>query len=109
MKNIVNLYKEISNNLIDILKSDEVDNDKLDKYLDERHQLLTNVAEEEKSDFIKEYKCNLESIDIEINRFLQNHLDDSKRELANFRKNQNGNIAYANMNKTKLNIFYKKV
>lgn len=105
----MNLYKEISNNLINILKSDEVDNDKLDEYLDERQQLLTNISEEEKSDFIKGYKRELENIDIEINRLLQEHLDASKRELANFRKNQNGNIAYANMNKTKLNIFYKKV
>lgn len=109
MDSIVNLYKEISNSLIDILKNDEVDNDKLDKYLDERQQLLVNIVEEDRDNFIKQYKSNLENIDIEINILLQKHLDTSKRELVTFRKNQNGNITYANMNKTKLNIFYKKI
>lgn len=109
MKNIISSYKELSEKLLKILEAVEVDNDKLDTYLEERQDLLDIINKENVDIFAKEYKANLSDIDIQIKELLQKKLDNSKRELAQYRKNQNGNMAYANMNKIKLNIFYKKV
>lgn len=109
MKNIISSYKDLSEKILKLLESVEVDNDKLDKYLEKRQVLLEMINKKNIDIFRKEYKANLSDIDIQIKELLQNKLDKSKRELAQYRKNQNGNIAYANMNKTKLNIFYKKV
>lgn len=109
MKNIINSYKDISEKMLKLLEVIEVDYDKLDKYLEERQVLLEIINKENIDIFRKEYKANLSDIDIQIKELLQKKLDNSKRELAQYRKNQTGNIAYANMNKTKLNIFYKKV
>lgn len=109
MKNIINSYKDISEKILKLLEAVEIDNDKIDKYLEERQALLEIINKENIDIFRKEYKANLSDIDIQIKELLQKKLDNSKRELAQYRKNQNGNIAYTNMNKTKLNIFYKKV
>ena len=57
----------------------------------------------------KYIKKRLYNIDIEIKELFEVKILDTKREIIEYKKNQNVNFAYTNMNKLNLNIFSKKV
>lgn len=109
MNNIINSYKEISTNILAILSLEHIDNDKLDKYLEERKILLESIHSDDKELFIEKYKVELKEIDVKISELLDKSLTKSKRELANYRRNLRGNTTYLKANKIILNIFSKKV
>jgi hypothetical protein len=110
MENIVDLYKEISAEILDILKNNELENDKLDNCFEKRQKLINKLENENKiNEFRNVYKEKLYNIDIEIKELFQVKISDTKKEIIEYKKNQNVNFAYTNMNKLNLNIFSKKV
>lgn len=110
MESIVELYKKISLEILEILKNEEVDNYKLDIFFNKRQTLIENLDKEYKiNDFRKIYRLTLHTIDEEIKNLLEVKISHTKKELIIYRKNQKVNFAYANINKSNLNIFSKKV
>lgn len=108
MKNYINLYKQVSNEILDALKYDKLEN--LDEYFEKRESIINALESNEGiNEFRKVYKEKLNYIDNEIKVLFEEKILDVKKEIAEYKKSQNGNFTYANMNKTNLNIFSKKV
>lgn len=110
MKDIVNEYKNLSYKILDVFKNEDVSNYELDKYLSQRDILIKSISEEKKLDeFRNIYSKELYEIDKDIKKLLQDNINKVKEEIKEYKKSQNVNFAYANMNKLNLNIFSKKV
>lgn len=103
-------YKNISIEIMDILKSENVNEYELEARFIKRQEILDKSTEEELEDFRKNYrKSGIYEIDEEIKNKLQKVIGDVKKELSEYREKKAVNFAYANINKTNLNIFSKKV
>lgn len=108
MDNYINLYKQISNEILEILKYEKLEN--LDECFEKRENIIKELEQKDKIDeFKKIYKLKLYSIDKEIKMLFEEKLLGVKREIAEYKRSQNGNFTYAKMNKTNFNIFSKKV
>ncbi|MGY5266317.1 hypothetical protein [Paraclostridium bifermentans] len=108
MKNYINLYKQVSNEILEALKYDKLEN--LDEYFEKREIIIKELELNETiNEFRKIYKEKLYNIDNEIKVLVEEKILDVKKEIAEYKRSQNGNFTYANMNKTNLNIFSKKV
>ena len=94
---MINLYKEISEEILRILDTNDIDDVKVVKELKKRQELIDNLSGEELADF-RSIKSKLGQEMIAI-----------RKEISEFKINKTANSAYANMNKNNLNIFYKKV
>lgn len=110
MESIVDKYKEISIDLLDILKMPTIDNDKIERYLEERQELIQNLEINDNLDeFRKLYKKFLYNIDQEIKDLMEVNIQKAKNEITDYKKQKKANFAYVNNNKINLNIFSKKV
>lgn len=108
MENYIDLYKQISNEILEALKYDKLEN--LDEYFEKRESIINELESNESiNEFRKIYKEKLYHIDNEIKILVEEKMLDVKKEIAEYKRNQNGNFTYANMNKTNFNIFSKKV
>ena len=91
---MINLYKSISEKILEIVSAKEVDEKKLAIELNKRQELINNLKDEELKSFKEAY--NTEKI----------YEYDEKIKI---KLNKTVNTAYANMNKNNLNIFSRKV
>ncbi|GKZ01623.1 hypothetical protein [Paraclostridium bifermentans] len=108
MENYIDLYKQVSNEILETLKYDKLEN--LDEYFEKRESIINELESNESiNEFKKIYKEKLYHIDNEIKILVEEKMLDVKKEIAEYKRNQNGNFTYANMNKTNFNIFSKKV
>lgn len=108
MENYIDLYKQVSNEILEALKYDKLEN--LDEYFEKRESIINELELNETiNEFRKIYKEKLYHIDNEIKILVEEKMLDVKKEIAEYKRNQNGNFTYANMNKTNFNIFSKKV
>ncbi len=103
---MINLYKSISEKILEIVSAKEVDEKKLAIELNKRQELINNLKDEE----LKSY--NTEKIyeyDEKIKIKLKSQILSVRKELSEYKLNKTVNTAYANMNKNNLNIFSRKV
>lgn len=106
MKKTTNEYKEISLELIEKLKSNDVDN--INEILDKRQEIIENVSDEKifKDILIKD---GIKDIDNQIHLLLEEKITEIKNRIKDHNKSKQANDFYMNFNKDKLNIFNKKV
>ncbi|WP_373600014.1 hypothetical protein [Paraclostridium bifermentans] len=106
MKKTTNEYKEISLELIEKLKSNDVDN--INEILDKRQEIIENVSDEKifKDILIKD---GIKDIDNQIHLLLEEKITEIKHRIKDHNKSKQANDFYMNFNKDKLNIFNKKV
>lgn len=110
MKDSVKKYKDISDEILRILSSSDIDDQKIDKCFQDRQMIIDKISEENKIDeFRKIYKEELYKEDENIKNLLQNNINDLKKEIIQHKKSKNVNFNYTNMSKSNLNIFSKKV
>lgn len=110
MKNYINEYKQISNEILEILKYDKLENNALENCFEKREQIIKDLEENKKiNEFRNIYKEKMYNIDNEIKELFEEKILNVKKEIAESKKSQNGNFTYVNMNKTNFNIFSKKV
>lgn len=108
MENYIDLYKQVSNEILEALKYDKLEN--LDEYFEKRESIINELKLNGSiNEFREIYKEKLYYIDNEIKVLVEEKILDVKKEIAEYKRSQNGNFTYANMNKTNFNIFSKKV
>lgn len=107
---MINLYKNISEKILEIVSSEEVDEKKLAIELNKRQELINNLKNDELKIFKKAYKDEkIYEYDEKIKSKLKLYMISVRKQLSEYKLNKTVNAAYANMNKNNLNIFSKKV
>lgn len=107
---MINLYKSISEKILEIVNEKEVDEKQLSNELNKRQDLINNLHGKELDEFRKSYKSqNLNLWDEKIKQKLREHMLEVRKELNDYKLNKSVNTTYANMNKNNLNIFSRKV
>ncbi len=107
---MINLYKSISENILEIVNEKEFDEKQLSNELNKRQDLINSLHGKELDEFRKSYKSqNLNLCDEKIKQKLKEHMIEVKKELNDYKLNKSVNTTYANMNKNNLNIFSRKV
>lgn len=106
MKNQLNLYKDISLEILKSLRENRFDD--LDNLINKRYILINEVdnINEFKKSYLKEDTYN---IDKEIQEMFSKELDSVKSEIKEYKLSQMANNSYVHFNKEKINIFNKKV
>lgn len=103
-------YKRISSEIFEILKSKDVDENELEAKFDKRQHVIDKLDGKALEKFREDYKKEeIFKLDEEIKTKLQQRLSMVRKELSDYKENKAVNFAYANANKTNLNIFSKKV
>ncbi|GAA0071578.1 hypothetical protein UT300003_31030 [Clostridium sardiniense] len=107
---MINLYKNISLNIIKILNEDDIDDDKLEHNIEKRQEVINSLDERELEDFKKHYKdSQLLQLDNKIKILLEKKIIEVRKELNSYKTKRSINTIYVNMNKNNLNIFSRKV
>ena len=107
---MINLYKNISLEILKILNEDDIDNEKLEYNIEKRQEIIDSLNDEDLESFKNHYKnSEIIKIDNEIKKLLGNKIIEVRKELNSYKIKKNVNTVYANMNKNKLNIFSKRV
>ena len=104
---MINLYKSISEKILEIVSAKEVDEKKLAIELNKRQELINNLKDEELKSFKEAY--NTEKIYEYDEKIKIKLMLSVRKELSEYKLNKTVNTAYANMNKNNLNIFSRKV
>ncbi len=102
-------YKRITQEILDILNEEVVDHEKLGCKIDERQVLITEFKSDELEAFRKEYRKKYLPLDNIIKDKLEEQIIKAKRELFDHRNKQIVSTAYVKAGKNILNIFSKKV
>jgi len=102
----INLYKEISLQIVESLKNEDIYI--LEKLLNKRQEILDNQIDnnEFKHKLINE---GIIDIDRQIDELLKNNMAKIKQEIKEYRLSKQVNNSYRNYNNGNLNIFNKKV
>jgi len=102
----VTLYKQISLEIIEAIKNDNIDT--LSELFDKRQSILneSNDKNSLKESFIK---SDIVEIDNEIKNLLSKEIEKTKQEIKEHRRSTVVNNSYIQNNKENLNIFNKKV
>ncbi|MEN8076975.1 hypothetical protein ABFP60_08420 [Clostridioides difficile] len=107
---MINLYKEISKEILKILEADNIEDIKLVENFNKRQELIDSLSLEELSDFKRAYSDEkVYKLDKEIKFKLGQQMIATKKAISEFKVGKKANSVYANMNKNNLNIFLKKV
>ncbi|EQF29184.1 flagellar FliT family protein [Clostridioides difficile CD160] len=108
LKEKINLYKDISLQIIALIKKEEYKN--ISNRINERQDIIDSISEVDKDDFIQLYNDNeLIEIDDRIKNYLQEQLSEVKKELHEYKLTKQVNTMYYSLNREKVNIFNKKV
>lgn len=104
----LNLYKEISLQIIRLIEEEEY------KYisdrLEDRQKIINTIDENDKENFMSIYSdMKLIYIDNKIQSTLQRNLLEVKKELHEYKLTKQVNTMYSKLNREKVNIFNKKV
>lgn len=107
---MINLYKNISLNIIKILNEDDIDDDKLEYNIEKRQEVINSLKGQELEDFKNHYKnSELMQLDNKIKILLEKKIIEFRKELNSYKTKRSINTIYVNMNKNNLNIFSRKV
>lgn len=106
---MVEAYKRITEEILDILNEEAVDHEKLGYKIDERQALIMKFKRDELDAFRKEYWEKYLPIDKIIKDKLEEQIIKAKKELFDHRNKQTVSTAYVKAGKNILNIFSKKV
>lgn len=107
---MINLYKNISLYIIDILNEDDIDNEKLEYNIEKRQKIIESLNSNSLKYFKNHYKnSEIIELDNKIKSLLEEKIIEVRKELNLYRTKKSVNAVYVNMNKNNLNIFSKKV
>lgn len=107
---MINLYKNISLDIIDILNEDDIDNEKLEYNIEKRQKIIDSLNSDSSKYFKNHYKnSEIIELDNKIKSLLEEKIIEVRKELNLYRVKKSVNAVYVNMNKNNLNIFSKKV
>ncbi|WP_024615667.1 flagellar protein FliT [Clostridium sp. Ade.TY] len=107
---MINLYKNISLDIIDILNEDDIDNEKLEYNIEKRQKIIDSLNSDSLKYFKNHYKnSEIIELDNKIKSLLEEKIIEVRKELNLYRVKKSVNAVYVNMNKNNLNIFSKKV
>lgn len=107
---MIKLYKKVSEEILLILDSNDIDGIKLVEKFKERQELLDSLRDKELDKFrVSYHEDEIYQIDNDIKLKLRKQMILVKKEISEFKVNKTANSAYDNMSKDNLNIFYKKV
>lgn len=107
---MINLYKNISLEILKILNEDDIDNEKLEYNIEKRQEIIDSLRNEDLESFKNHYKnSEIIKIDNEIKILLGKKIIEVRKELNSYKTKRSVNTAYVNMNKNNMNIFSKKV
>lgn len=107
---MIDLYRSITEKILAIVDSEEVDDVQLKICLTKRQELIASLKGQELEKIRDMYKEDgLYELDEEIKEKLKEKILDLRKQLNEYKINKNVNIVYANMNKNNLNIFSRKV
>jgi hypothetical protein len=102
------LYKNLSMELLDLLKRDEFD--EIDKILDKRNSVIEELDKKQRTKFKKLYiESNTHDIDKEIKNIFEKKIVNIKYEIKTQKKVRQANYSYIKIKQENLNIFNKKV
>lgn len=107
----LDLYKNLSIEILNLLKEDKFDKfDEIDEILDKRSLLIKEIHKNQQTEFKKLYvESNAYDIDKEIKSIFEKKIGNIKDEIKTQKKIKQVNYSYINANKEKINIFNKKV
>lgn len=107
---MVSKYKKISEEILNNLKDNNVDEKFIDEKLKERQIIIDNISESELECFKRQYvEFGVNIIDKEIKKKLATEIIKAKKEMLNYKDSKVVNTTYANMKKNNFNIFSTKV
>jgi len=104
----LDLYKNLSMELLKLLKEDKFD--EIDEMLDKRNLIIEEVDKKQQAEFKKLYvKSDVFEIDKELKNIFEKKISNIKDEIKTQKKIKQVNYSYINTSKENLNIFNKKV
>lgn len=107
---MVELYKNISLDIIELLNTYEIDNNKLEYMISKRQEIINSLKGQDLEDFKRYYKSSeIVELDNKIKSILGQKIIEVRKELSSYKTKRVVNTIYANMNKNNLNIFSRKV
>lgn len=107
---MVELYKNISLDIIELLNTYEIDNNKLEYMISKRQEIINSLNGQDLEDFKRYYKSSkIVELDNKIKSILGQKIIEVRKELSSYKTKRVVNTIYANMNKNNLNIFSRKV
>lgn len=108
MQEKINLYKDITIKIIEMLSKQAYD--EVDNLIQQRQCIINEVnINENVEEFKLLYKkYNINVLDKDIRCIMEKQLSEIKREIKEYKTNQQGNSTYVSIKKENLNIFSKK-
>lgn len=107
---MMDLYKEISEEILKILSYSNIDEDEIEKKLDKRQALIDSLNEKELKNFILAYREELiYEVDKKIKYKLEEAILNVKKQIREHKTQKVVNKAYIKNGKNNLNLFTKKV
>lgn len=107
---MIELYKNISLDIIELLNKYEIDNNKLEYMIGKRQEVINGLKEADLEDFKKNYKSSdIVELDKKIKSILGEKIIEVRKEISSYKTKRVVNTIYVNMNKNNLNIFSRKV
>lgn len=107
---MINLYRSISEKILEIVSVEEIDYRELEVQLEKRQELINSLIVQEIDRFREIYISNgLYEYDKEIKIRLKKHMLAVRKDISEYKLNKKVNTTYVNMNKNNFSIFSKKV
>ena len=109
MESKIKLYKELTIAMLESLQDDDYEG--FDLLIEEREEFIkVLISNDEMDSFKLLYDIeNLRGLEIEIKSLLDRKIQDTKKEIKEYKISIQGNKLYNNIKKENLNIFSKKV
>ena len=109
MESKIKLYKELTIAMLESLQDDDYEG--FDLLIEEREEFIkVLISNDEMDSFKLLYDIeNLRGLELEIKALLDRKIQDTKKEIKEYKISIQGNKLYNNIKKENLNIFSKKV
>ena len=109
MENKIKLYKELTIAMLESLQDEDYEG--FDLLVEEREEFIkVLIGNDEMNSFKLVYdREKLRDLELEIKSLLDRKIQDTKKEIKEYKVSIQGNKLYNNIKKENLNIFSKKV
>ena len=109
MESKIKLYKELTIAMLESLQDEDYDG--FDLLVDEREEFIKVLIGNDEIDSFKLLynRERLRGLELEIKSLLDRKIQDTKKEIKEYKISIQGNKLYNNIKKENLNIFSKKV
>lgn len=109
MESEIKLYKELSISMFEALKDEDYEGFNL--LIEEREEFIKLLIS---NDELEKFKVlydrgNLKALEMQIKELLYQKIQDTKKEIKEYKIKIQGNKSYINIKKENINIFSKKV